>query len=221
MQHAELRALVLAPTGQDAPLTLELIQSAGLPAEVCRDVVDVCNKVEQGCGVLVLAEEGLISSSLPGLIDCLQNQPSWSDLPIVIVTSSGDETAESRRILDAFGTTSHLAIIERPFRRSTLLSALDVAIRSRKRQYAVRDLLGEQKRIARSLSRSEESLRLAIDATHLGTWDYDLVEEELHWSARCKELFGLPANAKIDYQIFLSALHPEPRSRRFTFPVCH
>lgn len=212
-EEAELRVLVLAPTGQDGPLTLELIRSAGLTGEVCRGVFDVCHSIDQGCGVLVLAEEGLATSSLSVLLECLNKQPSWSDLPIVVVTSSGDETDESRRILNAFGTTSHLAIIERPFRRSTLLSALDVAIRSRKRQYAVRDLLAEQERIARSLARSEESLRLAIEATQLGAWDFDLVSGELNCSVRCKELFGLPANAKVDYQIFLSGLHPDDRAR--------
>jgi PAS domain S-box-containing protein len=212
-EEAELRVLVLAPTGQDGPLTLELIRSAGLTGEACRGVFDVCHSIDQGCGVLVLAEEGLATSSLSVLLECLNKQPSWSDLPIVVVTSSGDETDESRRILNAFGTTSHLAIIERPFRRSTLLSALDVAIRSRKRQYAVRDLLAEQERIARSLARSEESLRLAIEATQLGAWDFDLVSGELNCSVRCKELFGLPANAKVDYQIFLSGLHPDDRAR--------
>jgi PAS domain S-box-containing protein len=212
-EEAELRVLVLAPTGQDGPLTLELIRSAGLTGEACRGVFDVCHSIDQGCGVLVLAEEGLATSSLSVLLECLNKQPSWSDLPIVVVTSSGDETDESRRILNAVGTTSHLAIIERPFRRSTLLSALDVAIRSRKRQYAVRDLLAEQERIARSLARSEESLRLAIEATQLGAWDFDLVSGELNCSVRCKELFGLPANAKVDYQIFLSGLHPDDRAR--------
>jgi PAS domain S-box-containing protein len=212
-EETELRVLVLAPTGQDGPLTLELIRSAGLTGEVCRGVFDVCHGIDQGCGVLVLAEEGLATSSLSVLLECLNKQPSWSDLPIVVVTSSGDETDESRRILNAFGTTSHLAVIERPFRRSTLLSALDVAIRSRKRQYAVRELLAEQERIARSLARSEESLRLAIEATQLGAWDFNLVSGELNCSVRCKELFGLPANAKVDYQIFLSGLHPDDRAR--------
>ena len=212
-EETELRVLVLAPTGQDGPLTLELIRSAGLTGEVCRGVFDVSHKIDQGCGVLVLAEEGLATSFLSVLLECLNKQPSWSDLPIVVVTSAGDETDESRRILNAFGTTSHLAIIERPFRRSTLLSALDVAIRSRKRQYAVRELLAEQERTARSLARSEESLRLAIEATQLGAWDFDLVSGELNCSVRCKELFGLPANAKVDYQIFLSGLHPDDRAR--------
>jgi PAS domain S-box-containing protein len=209
----ELRVLILAPFGHDGKLTLELIQSARFAGEVCRGVFDLCHKIEQGCGAVVVAEEALATSSLSVLIDCLRDQPSWSDLPLVVVTSSGDETVQSRRVLQAFGATAHLAMIERPFRRSTLLTALDVAMRSRKRQYAVRDLLAEQARIARSLANSEESLRMAMESTQLGTWDYYPPSGKLHWSARCKELFGLPPNAPVDYQTFLDGLHPADRAR--------
>ena len=40
-EETELRVLVLAPTGQDGPLTLELIRSAGLAGDVCDGVIDV------------------------------------------------------------------------------------------------------------------------------------------------------------------------------------
>jgi PAS domain S-box-containing protein len=77
----------------------------------------------------------------------------------------------------------------------------------------VRDLLAEQARIAHSLAHSEESLRMAMEATELGTWDYYPTSGELHWSTRCKELFGLPGHASVNYQTFLDGLHPADRDR--------
>ena len=64
-----------------------------------------------------------------------------------------------------------------------------------------------------ALRRSEERLRLALTAANLGTWDYNPVTGALVWDARCKELFGLPPEAEVDYDKFLAGLHPEDRDR--------
>jgi PAS domain S-box-containing protein len=64
-----------------------------------------------------------------------------------------------------------------------------------------------------ALRQSEQRLRLAVEATALGTFDFNPITGELDWSERCKALFGLPAQAKVNYDIFLSGLHPEDRVR--------
>ncbi|GAB3801841.1 hypothetical protein GCM10028819_29900 [Spirosoma humi] len=57
----------------------------------------------------------------------------------------------------------------------------------------------------------EASFRLSLEAARMGTWEYRLLTDELIWSDRTKELFGLPASASVDYRIFLQALHPDDR----------
>ncbi|AKJ02879.1 PAS domain S-box-containing protein [Archangium gephyra] len=57
----------------------------------------------------------------------------------------------------------------------------------------------------------EERLRLAVEATGLGTWDLDPLTGALHWDERCKALFGVPPEASLDYDTFLSLVHPEDR----------
>ena len=64
-----------------------------------------------------------------------------------------------------------------------------------------------------ALRESEERLRMAVEATGLGTWDYDLLNERLTWSHENKAVFGLAADAEIDYPTFLTLLHPEDRPR--------
>ena len=59
----------------------------------------------------------------------------------------------------------------------------------------------------------EQELRLAVEATDLGTWDFRPKTDELRWSVRCNELFGLPDGTQVDYDRFLSRLHPEDRER--------
>ena len=208
----ELRVLVLAPTGADGQLTLDLLADARIHAELCRGVFDLCHRLERGSGAVIIAEEALMSSSLSVFVDALSGQPSWSDIPIVVITSTGEETAQSQRILEAFGRVGNVTLVERPFRRSTLLSTLEVALRARRRQYTVRDLLQQQVGAAESLRQSEERLRMALEATDLGTWDFDPISGQLTWSTRCKELFGLPADAPVSYETFLEGLHPDDRA---------
>lgn len=60
-----------------------------------------------------------------------------------------------------------------------------------------------------SLQRSEEKLRLALEASGQGNWDWNLVEGELIWSDKCKALFGLRADATVSHEAFLQLVHPE------------
>lgn len=59
---------------------------------------------------------------------------------------------------------------------------------------------------------NEERLRLAIDSANIGTFDWDLVNNVLSASQRARTLFGLTANAEVNYEIFLALVHPEDRS---------
>jgi len=66
---------------------------------------------------------------------------------------------------------------------------------------------------AQLLQEHQRVERLALEAASLGTWDYDPLTQEMKWSDRCKELFGLPPDAKVDYRAFLAGLHPDDRER--------
>jgi diguanylate cyclase len=74
------------------------------------------------------------------------------------------------------------------------------------------DLARERQKAEVTLRQNEERYRLAIQATGLGTWDWDFGGNTLIWSARCYELFGLPIGAPINYPTFLSCLHPDDRA---------
>ena len=54
---------------------------------------------------------------------------------------------------------------------------------------------------------------MATASGQLGTWDYNLVTENLRWDEQTKALFGLSAHAEVTYEVFLQGLHPEDRER--------
>jgi two-component system CheB/CheR fusion protein len=64
-----------------------------------------------------------------------------------------------------------------------------------------------------ALRQSEERLRLAAEAAHLGTWHWDLGADRLEWSDECKRLFGIAAGTEMTYALFLAAVHPDDRGR--------
>jgi len=62
-----------------------------------------------------------------------------------------------------------------------------------------------------ALHASEEKLRLAVEGARLGIWNWDLKTGELFGSPLAFALFGLPADTKFDFGIFLATLHPDDR----------
>ncbi|TMB29407.1 MAG: hybrid sensor histidine kinase/response regulator [Deltaproteobacteria bacterium] len=131
---SEHRVLIFAPLGRDGPLAQRALQGAGLEAEVCAGMDDLVAAMAAGAGAVVITGQALLLRGGASFATALQQQPPWSDLP-VIVFGGGDETT--------FRLTGNLTLLDRPVRMRTLLSAVRAALRARKRQYQVRDLLEE------------------------------------------------------------------------------
>ena len=157
-----LRILIVAPVGRDAPAIVELLQSHGHLTRVCSGLREAGVEVEQGAGALLLTEESLDREQVAALLPRLDRQPAWSELPVIILTTAGERSAERlERIAAAAGG---ITLLERPLGSGTLLRSIEVALRSRRRQYQVRDLLAAQQARETALRDSEERLRLAVAA---------------------------------------------------------
>ena len=161
----ERRILILAPTGIDAHLTAEFLAKADLSSRICGDVQDLCDQIGLGCGAIILAEETLGDSSIEYLLSLLGGQPSWSDIPIVLVTKGGDASKMQLRRLAIFGPSGNVTLLERPFRPGTLVSAAEVALRSRQRQYEARafvETLKQARDEAQRASRAKDAFLAAL-----------------------------------------------------------
>ena len=150
------RVLILAPLGNDAAVTTRLLSEAAISAAPCRNITELLHEMRLGCAALVLAEEALGEESTQLLSQALHHQPSWSDIPILVITGRGESTEIARQKLSLFGPSGNVTLLERPFRPLTIINAAQVAVRARERQYQVRDLLKERERIHADLERSVE-----------------------------------------------------------------
>src|SRR4051794_15745134 len=115
------RVLVLAPTAADAVLCQVLLADAGMACHVCADLRCLCREYEEGAGALLLTEEVLGASDSPCLLALLHQQPPWSDVPILLLTSHG---ADSPAAVEAMERLGNVTLLERPVRLNTLVSAL-------------------------------------------------------------------------------------------------
>jgi PAS domain S-box-containing protein len=61
------------------------------------------------------------------------------------------------------------------------------------------------------LRESQDRLRLATEAADIGTFDFFPKTGELQLSDRSKELFGVPPEAKMTYETYLTGVHPDDR----------
>ncbi|AUX40352.1 histidine kinase [Sorangium cellulosum] len=149
--------LVLAPTGRDAVLTVSVLVEHGFRTVTCPDIGVLCQELDAGAGAVLLAEEALAPPGSRCLVEALRKQPPWSDLPLVVFSSGDPSTAASRLTLAATVPLGNVMLLDRPVRIIALVSALRSALRARRRQYEVRDLLA---RLGRSVDDRDRFLAL-------------------------------------------------------------
>src|SRR4051812_42247823 len=142
---SEERILILAPTGRDGEVLRLVLGRAGLAADICDRIDGVVAELDRqaGTGSLVLAEEAL-NTGAKRLFAWIAAQPPWCDLPLVVLRSDlarWDNVASAARAFERLGNVS---LLERPLRSETLISAVQSALRARRRQYQVRAYLRER-----------------------------------------------------------------------------
>jgi signal transduction histidine kinase len=148
------RALILAPLGRDSQIALMILREAGFGGLICQHLGHLCEELEHGAGLLVISSEALVGPELETLLSHIEEQPAWSDLPIVLLTHhGGPEQNPAARIGTQLGNVTFL---ERPFHPITLVSVVTTALRGRRRQYEARDRLID-------LSNSELRLQTTLE----------------------------------------------------------
>ncbi|GEP41105.1 hybrid sensor histidine kinase/response regulator [Brevifollis gellanilyticus] len=71
----------------------------------------------------------------------------------------------------------------------------------------------EYKRAEEALHLSTQRTELVKDVAEVGYWFCDLPFDELEWDTVVKEHFWLPADARVNIDLFYSIMHPDDRER--------
>jgi PAS domain S-box-containing protein len=168
--NLEQRLLVLVPTSKDATLTASVLGRAGVACVCCADLVQLCQELEAGAGAVLLPEEAVSPDRNRCLDEWLARQPPWSDLPVLVLSRPGADSAAVGQAMDLLG---NVTVLERPTRVTALVSAVRAALRARQRQYQIRAHLAERERSELVLRHSEQRFSRLVSVITDVPWTTD------------------------------------------------
>lgn len=124
---------ILAPSGRDALVIRDVLKRAEIDTLVAANAQQlIADVAERRTGAIVVAEEALGTNELVSLRAALQNEPPWSDLPVLLLTTRGGNATRQQDLVRQLG---NVTILERPLSPVTLISASRAALRARARQH--------------------------------------------------------------------------------------
>jgi DNA-binding response OmpR family regulator len=115
----EERILVLTPTGRDSELVASSLRQVGITAHVCDGWATLEREIQRGAAAILMSDEALDPQSAHRLQRLLQDQPAWSDLPIMMLIG---RSADSQAIRAAAQSIGNVTLLEYPRHRRPLLS---------------------------------------------------------------------------------------------------
>jgi signal transduction histidine kinase len=162
---APLHALVLAPRGRDAALAARSLAGPGLAVEPVTSGVALADALDgdgaDGVGVVLLTEEALGGAAGP-VRRALGGHPPWSEVPVLLFVDGAGGAADAVRAAGALGPRANVTVLERPLRRAVLVTAVQAALRARRTQLEVRDLLRQLEALNAGLQDRVEQQTVAL-----------------------------------------------------------
>lgn len=164
------RILFLPHNPHDVATARRIFSEAGIEVEACESLAGVVGRARRGVGVVLLAEERLEADDPGELMEFLEAQPGWSDLPVLVVTGASRPVGPVRELFEVANVT----LLRRPMHIEPLVSSVKAALRDRRRQYDIRRTIANRDRFLAMLG---HELRNPLSAIMLGLEQTEMSED--------------------------------------------
>ena len=204
------KVLVLPPTRRDGDVTCMLLKDAGLDCDVVANAQVLAAHVNSSIGAVVLTDAVVNDPGLGSVLDAIERQPQWSDVPVILLTKPDRQSPNDKR---RFQKLTNLTLLDRPTSSRALVSAVATAIRARERQYQIRDQLDSLQEADTALRESAERMSLGVQVAGLALAEVEYATQKVHLSAEAARLVGMGDRARsVSRAEFLDAVHPDDRN---------
>lgn len=183
------RILLLAFAQQDGRAIMRAMGEAGIATRLC-SAGSLSEEVRAGVGAIVVAEEAMAEPLVRKLVALIEEQPIWSDIPLVILTTPKRDASEHWRRLRNAPSIRNATFLERPMRITTLLQAVKVALRGREKQYRLRDQMHEGEQLLALSKRNEQRLSAVLNNTRMAVFFMDDRQRCTFMNAAAEHLTG-------------------------------
>jgi two-component sensor histidine kinase len=153
--------LILAPFRKDAAYTASLLQEYDiLSKEVSAG--NLANRLAEAPGVLVVTHEALSQNAIDTIAHFLREQPTWSEIPIIVLLDRAAPHSRIQRALSGAWPNSRQMFYQRPVVALELISGIQSALLTRLRQREVRDSLDRELELRLELNHRVKNILASV-----------------------------------------------------------
>lgn len=196
---------ILLPTGRDAELVGRVIAEERIDICICASMHELLGHIGSECGPFIVGDEAFSSGDCHGLIEALDGQADWSELPGLVLIGG----RSGKRYPARLAARREIILIQRPIKKAFFTNIFRTAVEARRRQYQVRDLLEALVRTNEELrSRSGLLQKYALALTNAENNERKRIAQILH-----DDLQQMLASARLYTDMLLGDLDGETAGR--------